>query len=99
MVPTTFETLGLRKSTSPMHLKGFKFMHLPLDPTVVGPSRPDLMDEICSSPAHSFLPVWTLIQWSRFFTVLDPMAIVSPPPELTLSSDLEEFLSVKGCGL
>jgi hypothetical protein len=78
---------------------GLILLATPLDLTVVGPSRSDPTDGICYSLAALVPPVWTLIQWSRFFTVLDPMATVAPPPELTLPPDLEEFLSVKGLDL
>jgi hypothetical protein len=40
-------------------------VHLPMDPTIFGPSHLDLMDGICSSSQCIPLGVWTWIQGSR----------------------------------
>jgi hypothetical protein len=65
-------------------------VHLPSDPTVVGPLCLDLMDGICSSP------LCFLRSLDVDLTVQDPLhnrskGCCSPPPELLTSSTLEEF--------
>jgi hypothetical protein len=64
----------------------------------VDPLRSDPMAGICSPPlplSSSFgcLDVDLMVQISS--NTVDLMVVVAPPPELLISSDLEEFVSVQ----
>jgi hypothetical protein len=60
------------------------------------------VDPLCSDPTtgiyfflSALLGVWTWIQWSIFLPTVDLMDYVTPPPELSITSDLEGFVSVQ----
>jgi hypothetical protein len=67
---------------------------LSLDHMTIDPLCSDLTTGIYFF-LNAFLGVWMWIQWSIFFPTVDLMDYVTPPPKLSITSDLEGFVSVQ----